>query len=355
MLYKTEKAAVVRVSIASPTHCCMLLLCSSFYSTMKIIWFCSWMQQKSRFWWRVKKEKVAVPRQRSLQAQCFLDTWRQAAALFPGYFQSTWSSLMWKRRWCVWFVDSQLKAWLSVSGWTYWCARLHTCSREHRYLLSPNSSEYIGDRAGRNNYFQKKNWAKPKGECWSTVGRISYRVRKKMILKAYKIPGAVISAAGSIYMFWSDSLPLSELDLTKENKLLFYSRSIPPQYQHLPREMVLAWLLSLRVVQLVHRVYWGAAWGHPTWDFSITPAKRGFRWSWLPEPSRIARARGWRVLRINVSFSHANRGKKLLALYSKSFLLLQHHWLLPCHCVPSLQHRGKEAGRGDFLTLLEPF
>lgn len=61
-----------------------------------------------------------------------------------------------------------------------------------------------------------------------------------MILKAYKIPGAVISAAGSIYMFWSDSLPFSELDLTKENKLLFYSRSIPPQYQHLPREMVLA-------------------------------------------------------------------------------------------------------------------
>lgn len=74
-----------------------------------------------------------------------------------------------------------------------------------------------------------------------------------MILKAYKIPVAVISAAGSTHVFWSDSLPLSELDLTEKNKLLFYSRSILPRYQHLHRETVLTWLLSLHVVCLVHR------------------------------------------------------------------------------------------------------
>lgn len=41
---------------------------------------------------------------------------------------------------------------------------------------------------------------------------------KKIILKAYKIPVAVISAVGSTHVFWSDSLPLSELDLTEKNK-----------------------------------------------------------------------------------------------------------------------------------------
>lgn len=180
MLYKTEKAAAVRVNITSRSHCCMLLFCSSFKSTMKIVWPCWWMPQKSQVWWRVKNEKVAVPRYRSLQAQCFLETWPQVAALLPDYFQSTWSSLVWKRQQFVWSVDSQLKAWLSVSGWTYWYARLHTCSQEPRYPhLSPNSSQYISDREGRNNYFQKKNWAKPKGESWFNVGSISHRVRKK--------------------------------------------------------------------------------------------------------------------------------------------------------------------------------
>lgn len=59
--------------------------------------------------------------------------------------------------------------------------------------------------------------------------------------------------------------------------------------------------------------------------------------------------------RVNISFSHANTGNKLWALCSKSFPLLQHHQLLPCHCVPCLQCGGREAGGGDFLTLLEPF
>lgn len=78
-----------------------------------------------------------------------------------------------------------------------WMDLLHTCSPESRY---PHLSQYISDREGRNHPFQK-NWARAKGECWSNVVGISYRVRKKIILKAYKIPGAVISAAGSTYVF----------------------------------------------------------------------------------------------------------------------------------------------------------
>lgn len=168
---------------------------------------------------------------------------------------------------------------LSLSGWTYWCASLHTSSQELKYpLFSPNPFQHISGREERNNYFQKKNWAKPKGECWFNVGSISHR-------KAYKIPVAVISAAGSTHMFWSDSLPLSELDLTEKNKLFFYSRSILPRYQHLHRETVFTRLLSLHAVHLVHKGkgyrhkaekgqhYWGAAWEHPTWGCSITHAK----------------------------------------------------------------------------------
>lgn len=171
-------------------------------------------------------------------------------------------------------------------------------------------------------------------------------------------------------MFWSGSLPLSELDLTKENKLLFYSRSILPRYQHLHRETALTWLLSLHVVQLVHRgkgyahkaekcqhaevLHESTQCGVPPW-----PTRRRLQAVLAARAGQGSQSKEVEVVQTeagtNVSFSHASTNKKLWALCSKPFPLLQHRWLLPCHRVPCLQRWGREAGRGDFLTLLEPF
>lgn len=201
------------------------------------------------------------------------------------------------------------------------CQSSHSQSWAQIPHLSPNSSQYTCDREGRNNFFQKNNRAKPKGEFWLSVSTVSHKIRKKII------QNSLISAAGSTCMFWSD-LPCQSWTSFRKTNYFFYSSSIPPQYQNLCREMLLSWLLSLRVAQFVQR---NKGHGHEAGKNNVLRCcmrasnvgllhythKGDSRLSWLPEPGRTAGGKGMEGVqnkaRINVNFSHANGGEKLFA------------------------------------------
>lgn len=186
-----------------------------------------------------------------------------------------------------------------------WMDLLHTCSPESRY---PHLSQYISDREGRNHPFQK-NWARAKGECWSNVVGISYRVRKKIILKAYKIPGAVISAAGSTYVFGvTPCLCQSWSSLRKTNEFFTPGASCPNTNIFIEKQSSLDFYLcvwysscteakdtatrqkNIDVLRCCMRA--------PNVGLLHYPRKGGSRLSWLPGLGRVARARGCRMFRL---------------------------------------------------------